>query len=163
MLMPRDTSTWAGSLPEPSVIFLSPREKTGSGFIMCLLLLAIYTHTLSQMTRDPILTPSAHKRVGTRGKVRAVHRQTAREKWGENNFFWLMRSHSLQLAWLCEHSKIKCSQARCITPRNRCFYSLNPHLSPTHSLWTLTSKSRWQVLQCYCSPRVCITLSHISY
>lgn len=59
MLILRDTSTWAGSLPQLSVIFLSPREKTSSGFIMCSLLVAFYAHTLSQMPRDPFLTPSA--------------------------------------------------------------------------------------------------------
>lgn len=55
VLMPRDTSTWAGSLPQLSVIFLSPKEKTGSGFIMCLH--PLYAHTLSQMSRDPSLIP----------------------------------------------------------------------------------------------------------
>lgn len=44
------------------------------------LLLATYTHALSHMRRDPVLAPSVQKRVGTRGKARAVQRQI------ENNF-----------------------------------------------------------------------------
>lgn len=48
----------------------------------------------------------------------------------------------------CVNRAIKCSQALWITPQNRCFYSLNPHLSPSHPLALNVDRlhSRWQVL-----------------
>lgn len=75
VLMLRDTSTWAGSLPEHSVIFVASREKTQAQVSSCAHF--SYSHLHSTNAERSL----GAERVGTRGKQRAdSERETGREQ-----------------------------------------------------------------------------------